>query len=40
MKAIQKAGNEKGDQVVKDLLKVVTDVKPEAPNRVNAPPEA
>ncbi|KAL9638766.1 MAG: hypothetical protein Q9164_001356, partial [Protoblastenia rupestris] len=40
VKAIQKAGDEKGEQVVKDLLRVVTDVRPEVPDRVAAPPKA
>ena len=40
MKAIQKAGDQKGEQVVKDLLRVVTDVRPEVPDRVAAPPKA
>lgn len=39
MKAIKEAGSKKGDQVVEDLLRVVTDVKPEVPQRVVAPPE-
>ncbi|KAL9132213.1 MAG: hypothetical protein Q9217_000017 [Psora testacea] len=40
VKAIRKAGDEKGEQVVKDLLRVVTDVRPEVPDRVVAPPNA
>jgi V-type H+-transporting ATPase subunit G len=37
--AIKEAGSKKGDEVVEELLRVVTDVKPEAPERVTAPPE-
>ena len=40
MKAIRDAGSKTGDQVVDDLLRVVTDVKPEIPERVAAPPQA
>ncbi|KAL6714054.1 hypothetical protein ACLMJK_008548 [Lecanora helva] len=40
LKAIREAGNKKGDQVIEDLLKMVTDVKPEVPERVAAPPKA
>ena len=40
LKSIKEAGNKKGDQVVQDLLRVVTDVKPEVPDRVAAPPKA
>ena len=39
MESIKKAGDKKGDQVVKDLLRVVTDVRPEVPDRVAAPPK-
>ena len=40
MKQIKEAGGKTGDKVVQDLLSVVTDVKPEVPDRVAAPPEA
>ena len=36
MAAIKKAGDEKGDQVVKELLRVVTEIRPEVPDRVEA----
>ena len=36
MKGIKEAGSKKGDQVVEDLLRVVTDVKPQVPERVAA----
>jgi V-type H+-transporting ATPase subunit G len=39
VKAIKEAGRKKGDEVVEELLRVVTDVKPEVPERVTAPPE-
>ena len=35
MEEIKKAGDAKGEQVVKDLLRVVTDVQPEVPDRVD-----
>jgi len=38
VKSIKEAGGKKGDRVVEDLLRVVTDVKPEVPDRVHAPP--
>lgn len=34
---IKSAGQKKGDEVVSELLRVVTDVKPEVPDRVEAP---
>jgi V-type H+-transporting ATPase subunit G len=37
VKEIKEAGGEKGSKVVDDLLKAVTDVKPEVPYRVAAP---
>ncbi|KAF6226290.1 hypothetical protein HO133_009156 [Letharia lupina] len=40
MKRIKEAGSKTGDKVVQDLLNVVTEVKPEVPDRVAAPPEA
>lgn len=40
MKNIKQAGSKTGDQVVHDLLRVVTDVRPEVPDRVAAPPKA
>lgn len=40
MKAIKEAGAKTGDKVVDDLLRVVTDVKPEIPDRIVAPPQA
>jgi len=33
LKEIKDIGNEKGDQVVEDLLRAVTDIKPEYPDR-------
>ncbi|KAL2055734.1 hypothetical protein ABVK25_003978 [Lepraria finkii] len=40
LKTIKEAGNKTGDKVIEDLLRVVTEVKPEVPDRVNAPPKA
>lgn len=40
MKRIKEAGSKTGGKVVQDLLNVVTEVKPEVPDRVAAPPEA
>lgn len=40
LKLIKEAGGKTGDKVVEELLRVVTDVKPEIPDRVNAPPKA
>lgn len=40
LKQIKEAGGKTGDKVVEDLLRVVTDVRPEVPDRVTAPPEA
>lgn len=37
---IKEAGKEKGDKVIEELLRAVTDVKPERPDRVNAPPKS
>ena len=34
IQGIKKAGDAKGDQVVKDLLKLVVDVNPEVPDRI------
>ena len=34
LKEIKSAGSKSGDRVVEDLLKAVTDVKPELPQRV------
>ncbi|MCJ1483955.1 H(+)-transporting V1 sector ATPase subunit G [Schaereria dolodes] len=36
---IKRAGGKSGDKVVEDLLRVVTEVKPEVPDRVAAPPQ-
>ncbi|KAL8987875.1 MAG: hypothetical protein Q9177_002970 [Variospora cf. flavescens] len=38
MQAIKGCGDKSGDKVVQDLLRVVTDVRPEVPDRVKAPP--
>ena len=40
MKKIKEAGSKTGDKVVEELLRVVTEVKPEVPDRVKAPPKA
>ncbi len=40
MKTIKDAGGKTGDKVIDDLLRVVTEVKPEIPDRVAAPPQA
>ncbi len=40
MKAIKDAGSKTGDKVVDDLLTVVTEVKPEIPDRIVAPAQA
>ena len=37
MDGIKKSGEKSGGQVVEDLLRVVTDVRPEVPDRVQAP---
>ena len=37
---IKKAGGKTGEQVVEDLLKAVTDVRPEVPDRITVPQEA
>jgi V-type H+-transporting ATPase subunit G len=37
IKEIQEAGKKGQDQVVKDLLKAVFDVKPVVPERIEAP---
>ena len=34
MKAIKKAGEEKGDQIVKDIYGIITEVRPEPPDRI------
>ena len=36
LKDIKEAGGKGGDKVVKDLLQIVMDVKPEVPDRVQA----
>ncbi|KAL9049606.1 MAG: hypothetical protein Q9206_005444 [Seirophora lacunosa] len=38
MQSIKGSGDKAGAQVVEDLLRVVTDVRPEVPDRVEAPP--
>ncbi|KAL8665576.1 MAG: hypothetical protein Q9202_002080 [Teloschistes flavicans] len=40
MNAIKGAGEKKGQDVVNDLLRVVTEVQPEVPDRVAGPPKA
>ncbi|MCJ1264635.1 hypothetical protein MMC22_004509 [Lobaria immixta] len=40
LKEIKNAGSKTGDQVVEELLRVVTDVKPEVPDRIAVPQEA
>ncbi|KAI4249756.1 MAG: hypothetical protein L6R40_000545 [Gallowayella cf. fulva] len=40
VKAIKSAGDKQGQQVVDDLLRVVTDVRPEVPDRVAVPGKA
>ncbi|MCJ1224714.1 hypothetical protein MMC12_001359 [Toensbergia leucococca] len=40
LKEIKEAGGKTGDKVVEELLRVVTEIKPEVPDRVNAPPQA
>ncbi|KAL8858290.1 MAG: hypothetical protein Q9178_005153 [Gyalolechia marmorata] len=40
VKAIKSAGDKQGQKVVDDLLRVVTDVRPEVPDRVAVPGEA
>ncbi|MCJ1466532.1 hypothetical protein MMC07_005152 [Pseudocyphellaria aurata] len=40
LKEIKSAGSKAGDEVVKELLRVVTDVKPEVPERITVPQEA
>ncbi|KAI9788720.1 MAG: hypothetical protein M1835_002119 [Candelina submexicana] len=37
---IKSMGNSAGKKVIEDLLNAVTDIKPEAPERVAAPPNA
>ncbi|KAI4268053.1 MAG: hypothetical protein L6R38_007978 [Xanthoria sp. 2 TBL-2021] len=37
VKAIRSAGDKQGQQVIDDLLRVVTDVRPEVPDRVAQP---
>ncbi|KAL8922689.1 MAG: hypothetical protein Q9208_005002 [Pyrenodesmia sp. 3 TL-2023] len=38
--AIKASGEKSGQKVIDDLLRVVTDVRPEVPDRVAAPPAA
>ncbi|KAL9011647.1 MAG: hypothetical protein Q9173_003525 [Seirophora scorigena] len=38
MRSIKSSGDKAGAQVVEDLLRVVTDARPEVPDRVKAPP--
>lgn len=40
LKQIKEAGGKTGDKVIQDLLSVVTEVKPEVPDRVAAPPQS
>ncbi|KAL8843778.1 MAG: hypothetical protein Q9176_001740 [Flavoplaca citrina] len=40
VKAIKAAGDKQGQKVVDDLLRIVTNVKPEAPERVTQPGQA
>ncbi|KAL9137004.1 MAG: hypothetical protein Q9175_001788 [Cornicularia normoerica] len=40
LKQIKEAGSKTGNKVIQDLLSVVTEVKPEVPDRVAAPPKA
>ena len=40
LRQIKAAGEKTGDKVIQDLLKLVTEVKPEVPDRITAPPEA
>jgi V-type H+-transporting ATPase subunit G len=35
VKEIEEAGKKSGDKVVEDLLKVVTDVRPEVPDKIS-----
>jgi V-type H+-transporting ATPase subunit G len=35
VKDIEAAGKKSGDKVVKDLLKAITDVKPEVPDKIS-----
>lgn len=37
MNAIKAAGDKQGQEVVDDLLRVVTDVRPEVPDRIEMP---
>jgi V-type H+-transporting ATPase subunit G len=37
---IKNAGKKSGNKIIAELLKAVTDVTPEVPNRVTAPPVA
>lgn len=39
MREIKVAGEKGGDQVVEELLRVVTNVKPEVPDRIVVPQE-
>ncbi|KAL8728304.1 MAG: hypothetical protein Q9181_005378, partial [Wetmoreana brouardii] len=40
MNGIKRAGDKMGQKVIDDLLRVVTEVHPEVPDRVAAPPKA
>lgn len=37
IESIKSSGQKKGDGVIDELLRVVTDVRPEVPDRVEAP---
>jgi len=39
LKTIKEAGGRTGNKVVEDLLRLITEVKPEVPDRVSAPPK-
>ncbi|MCJ1425882.1 hypothetical protein MMC29_003783 [Sticta canariensis] len=40
LKEIKNAGSKTGDQVIEELMRVVTDVKPEVPDRIAVPQNA
>ncbi|KAI4216479.1 MAG: hypothetical protein LQ351_000968 [Letrouitia transgressa] len=40
LNAIRASGDKSGQKVIEDLLKAVTDVRPEVPDRVSAPTQA
>ncbi|KAL9609853.1 MAG: hypothetical protein Q9167_005397, partial [Letrouitia subvulpina] len=40
LQAIRAAGDKSGHKVIGDLLKAVTDVQPDVPDRVSAPAQA